>query len=57
MNFRNHKLVAVGPLEMVVPVLMTIAVLFVLVLIVNYILIKTVRKDFLKYKTIDRIER
>ena len=37
--------------------MLTLAILFVVVVLVNYILIKTVRTDLLKYKKIAEIER
>lgn len=54
---RKDKLIRVGHIEAAVPVFITIGILFGLVIIVNYILIKTVRTDFIRYRKIDLMER
>ena len=50
-------MIHLGSLEDAIPVFMTLAILFGLVIIVNYILIKTVRIDLKRYKQIEKQER
>ena len=54
---RKENSVKIGFIEGAISVMLTLAILFVVVVLVNYILIKTVRTDLLKYKKIAEIER
>ncbi len=56
-QLRDERTYKVGAIQAAIPVLITLGILFCLVVLVNYILIKTVRTDLLKYRKISEMER